>query len=839
MRVEAAAPMVIPSGVGSVVIGPQAMQGNLQIHPGDQLRAGFDFTMPGKHGAATDLFYSGSVSLLVKCADGSKPALTIPLTDQTISDPAGSNAWYPSGDSSSSLVYQGALTAPDLCHGGAMNDGAGALFRTAFFSTDTVDAVSVRFHYSDGATGGWSGTVGAKPAPFGQTVAAAALSPTLNLALSADRGTAGPGDVIHYTAAVTNTPVLSLAGDLYAAATGGSTATVVNYSDDLYTSVDGTTWTHLAVVPLSATPVPALGVSYPAGGDEIVGTQIGPGRAARWHYTAGVPLTATQAAALSDPGIRVRVSFQVAVTPPNPNVVQAATLNLEFSGLLHSGPATPSGIANVAVTIAPPAGAAPLHFDSTSNPALASLAAGASATVSGAFTVPPPPARQAEPDDTSYLAALSALDGSTLATTASAQGEAGSLTVVAPPPAPLSTIELLPVVHILKTGPPSVLAASTELNAIILTNSGGADAQGLQVSDRVDDASTPPVAAVPATLTAGSSAAASAAYFVPSTRPAGSLTDTASVSWTDANNNSYGPISSSFTTRVSGGALFGITGNNNTLSRVDPVGGTLTPVADVSGDNVQLTSIAGDPATHRIFLVKTTVVPTPFGPAQITNEILTLDSRTGQVLRESPPLDRGVGQLAFDPSTGILYAQDLTVLYTIDPETGATAPVATLGTGGGAILSMAVVPGAHKVYVNDNEEDSTGAFHSRILTVDTVTGFVSASPEVVNPVRLIGYDASLGQLVGRTECCPYNIVAIDPSSGNESFIATIAQDSSVLVPFALTVDPATHIAYTSIGTCVNGCFTESDQIVSVDEQTGTVTLSAPGQGVSVLYFEPA
>jgi hypothetical protein len=210
-------------------------------------------------------------------------------------------------------------------------------------------------------------------------------------------------------------------------------------------------------------------------------------------------------------------------------------------------------------------------------------------------------------------------------------------------------------------------------------------------------------------------------------------------------------------------------------------------------------------------------------------------------LRESPPLDRVVGQLAFDPSTGILYAQDLTVLYTIDLETGATAPVATLGTGGGAILSMAVVPGAHKVYVNDNEEDSTGAFHSRILTVntDTVPGSVSASPELVNPVRLIAYDSSLGQLVGRTECCPYNIVAIDPSSGNESFIATIAQDSSVLVPFALAVDPATHIAYTSIGTCVNGCFTESDQIVSVDEQTDTVTLSPPGQGISVLYFEPA
>ena len=38
--VEAAAPLVSPSGAGTVVIGPQAMEGNLQIHPGDSLRAG-------------------------------------------------------------------------------------------------------------------------------------------------------------------------------------------------------------------------------------------------------------------------------------------------------------------------------------------------------------------------------------------------------------------------------------------------------------------------------------------------------------------------------------------------------------------------------------------------------------------------------------------------------------------------------------------------------------------------------------------------------------------------------------------------------------------------------
>src|SRR5260370_32554311 len=74
--VEAAPPLVSPSGAGTVVIGPQAMEGNLQIHPGDALRAGFDFTMPGSHPTATASIYNASVSLLVTCSNGSAPALS-------------------------------------------------------------------------------------------------------------------------------------------------------------------------------------------------------------------------------------------------------------------------------------------------------------------------------------------------------------------------------------------------------------------------------------------------------------------------------------------------------------------------------------------------------------------------------------------------------------------------------------------------------------------------------------------------------------------------------------------------------------------------------------------
>lgn len=49
---QALAGVVLPSGAGTLTIGPQAMEGNLQIHPGDTVKAGYDFTMPGAHAPA-------------------------------------------------------------------------------------------------------------------------------------------------------------------------------------------------------------------------------------------------------------------------------------------------------------------------------------------------------------------------------------------------------------------------------------------------------------------------------------------------------------------------------------------------------------------------------------------------------------------------------------------------------------------------------------------------------------------------------------------------------------------------------------------------------------------
>src|SRR5262249_37843517 len=96
------------SASGMVAIGPQAMGGNLIVNPGDTLRVGYDFTMPGSHPTTTLVFMDTTVTFEALCASGSGGGeIVVPIADQTYSDSQNSSAWYPSGDQNSASVYQG------------------------------------------------------------------------------------------------------------------------------------------------------------------------------------------------------------------------------------------------------------------------------------------------------------------------------------------------------------------------------------------------------------------------------------------------------------------------------------------------------------------------------------------------------------------------------------------------------------------------------------------------------------------------------------------------------------------------------------------------------------
>ena len=66
----------------------------------------------------------------VKCASGMTPTMskvTVPMPTQTYQSTNG-GTWYPSGDQSSLLVYQGSISVPNLCNGARVSFQNGGTF---------------------------------------------------------------------------------------------------------------------------------------------------------------------------------------------------------------------------------------------------------------------------------------------------------------------------------------------------------------------------------------------------------------------------------------------------------------------------------------------------------------------------------------------------------------------------------------------------------------------------------------------------------------------------------------------------------------------------------------
>jgi len=115
---------------GPVSMGPQAMEGNLQVAPGATLKAGYDFTIPGDNNSVFVTFANPEVIFNVKCVNGMTPTtstITVPMPTQTYNSTSG-GSWFPSGNQSSSLVYQGSISVPDVCNGGKVSFQNGGTF---------------------------------------------------------------------------------------------------------------------------------------------------------------------------------------------------------------------------------------------------------------------------------------------------------------------------------------------------------------------------------------------------------------------------------------------------------------------------------------------------------------------------------------------------------------------------------------------------------------------------------------------------------------------------------------------------------------------------------------
>jgi hypothetical protein len=179
----------------AVSMGPQAMEGDLKVNPGDMLSAGYDFTMPGTHAAASVLFTRAMVTFQAQCVSGSGGGtIVVAIPDSTSTDQANNSQWLPSGDQHSPLVYQGSIAVPNLCAGGQLTLKSGGTFTAQLQSTDTTDKVNIRWHYSaNGSAGGWSGTASFIPGPV-------ATSPLVSIRVTPASVSLGRNATQQYTA---------------------------------------------------------------------------------------------------------------------------------------------------------------------------------------------------------------------------------------------------------------------------------------------------------------------------------------------------------------------------------------------------------------------------------------------------------------------------------------------------------------------------------------------------------------------------------------------------------------------------------------------------------------
>jgi hypothetical protein len=146
--------------VTTITMGPQAMEGDLKVNPGDLLKVGYDFTMPGSHPAANLQFVGAQVTFSYTCVSVSGTGtFVVPIPDQAYTDPLNNSGWYPSGDQKAASVFQGSLNVPNVCNNGQIRLQKGGTFYSGVTSSDTNDKVNIRWHYSAlGSAGGWSGT---------------------------------------------------------------------------------------------------------------------------------------------------------------------------------------------------------------------------------------------------------------------------------------------------------------------------------------------------------------------------------------------------------------------------------------------------------------------------------------------------------------------------------------------------------------------------------------------------------------------------------------------------------------------------------------------------------
>jgi hypothetical protein len=127
-----------------------SMEGAIKIANGDFVSGGYVFEVKGNHSAMKVYMQNASIVFHGSCSNGSSQnTLTLPLKAGPYNVAANDNNWQPTGDETSSVGFEGSITA-SVCGGsGELDASSGASFSGDLQSDVTANQVDVRFHYRD------------------------------------------------------------------------------------------------------------------------------------------------------------------------------------------------------------------------------------------------------------------------------------------------------------------------------------------------------------------------------------------------------------------------------------------------------------------------------------------------------------------------------------------------------------------------------------------------------------------------------------------------------------------------------------------------------------------
>jgi len=194
--------------------------------------------------------------------------------------------------------------------------------------------------------------------------------------------------------------------------------------------------------------------------------------------------------------------------------------------------------------------------------------------------------------------------------------------------------------------------------------------------------------------------------------------------------------------------------------------------------------------------------------------------------------------------TGTLFAvSGETHVVKLDPATGNMTQLADLTDPslqfGSTLLDLVSDSAHHLLYTqqvrfNFDPNQFPPIFETyQLVTIDTRTGAFTVSADMGGTRLGLAFDPSTSQLFGLTQCCPAQVVKVDPATGAETPFVTIAGDTQLS---SMAIAPGLHVIYVVQRT--PGVFPATGTLLSIDIVTGAITVGpALSRGILLLAYD--